>query len=144
MERAVPFPEDFDARLARAGERCARLPGFVAAVVYGSVARGEATPWSDVDIAVLCRDELPIEARADLMGDLAALFGRDVDVTDLRRANIPLRGHIVHDGKLIAEADPDAWTHFAARATFVWLDFKPLYESALKLEIAAMREAWAR
>jgi hypothetical protein len=37
-----------------------------------------------------------------------------------------------------------AWTHFAARATFVWLDFKPLYESALKREIAAMREAWAR
>jgi len=81
------------------------------------------------------------------MGDLVAIFGRDVDVTDLRRANVPLRGHAIEDGKLIAEGDFAAWVDFAARATSRWLDFKPAYERTIAEEIAeeiaARREAWA-
>ncbi len=139
----MPLPADMPERLARAGARCAELPGFVAALVHGSVARGEATPWSDVDIAVLCEEPVDVDARVALMGDLAAIFGRDVDVTDLRRANVPLRGHAIEDGKLIAEGDFDAWVDFAARATSRWLDFRPAYERTIAEEIAARREAWA-
>ncbi|NDC13375.1 MAG: nucleotidyltransferase domain-containing protein, partial [Actinobacteria bacterium] len=51
----------------------ARLPGFVAAVVYGSVARGEATPWSDVDIALLCSAATSCQSRRVRISPLKAL-----------------------------------------------------------------------
>ena len=58
--------------------------------LFGSVARGQATPRSDVDIAVLLDLELDaqaiVERQLALMGTLGMFTDREVQVTILNRA----------------------------------------------------------
>jgi hypothetical protein len=71
-------------------EAIARRYGVVRLEIFGSVARGEEQPDSDIDVLY----ELPPGARLgwrvdDLAADLAAVFGRPVDLVS-RRAIHPL------------------------------------------------------
>jgi predicted nucleotidyltransferase len=55
--------------------------------LFGSCARGEALRHSDIDIAILPRDELPSVFFADLAeGVEESSIPYDVDIVDLRRA----------------------------------------------------------
>lgn len=117
-------------------ERWTDLPGLVAVVLCGSAARGEMTPWSDVDFGVLCHTPLSLDARLRLIADATSALGRDVDVIDLVRAPLPLRGHIARDAHPLVLADADAWYDFVTRSTIEWLDYQPLYERAIAIELA--------
>jgi predicted nucleotidyltransferase len=84
-----------------------------AAYVYGSVARGEDTNLSDVDLALvptgeLCRGERgPLLRRVALkVGRLAP--GRRFDVRFLDELPTAIRGRAVADGTLVLERDPVA------------------------------------
>src|ERR1700758_3654413 len=55
--------------------------------LFGSCARGEALQHSDIDIAILPRDELPSGFFSDLAeGVEESSIPYDVDIVDLRRA----------------------------------------------------------
>jgi predicted nucleotidyltransferase len=103
------------------------------AVLYGSVARGEADDGSDVDIAVAFEDDLSpagrTRTRLDLIAELsAALDIETVDVTPLADASPELRRAIRADGVvLLGSADdldayvgdlPDARSHDERLAAF--------------------------
>ena len=65
-------------------EQLKRL-GVEKMALYGSVARNEATPQSDVDVLVELADAfLTLEGYMDLCFYLEELFGRRVDVTTFR------------------------------------------------------------
>jgi predicted nucleotidyltransferase len=77
-----------------------RRYGVAALFLFGSVARGDDRPGSDPDL--LC-DTAP-GARLgwemdDFADELAALFGRLVDLVSRRAINPRLRGKIVHDAR---------------------------------------------
>jgi len=81
------------------------------AVLYGSVARGEATVRSDVDVAVTFEDGLSTEARTDarlgLIERLTAELGTDaVDVVPLDRASVGLVEDVLSDG-IVVYGSPD-------------------------------------
>ena len=60
--------------------------------LFGSHARGDATPESDIDVLVLFQRDanLPADDRYfGLLEGLAALFGRPVDLVDIRTARNP-------------------------------------------------------
>lgn len=139
MDAPRPVPEDLETRFRLLGDRCARVPGLIAAVLYGSAARGTMTPWSDVDIAVLGSRDLPVELRLDLLADATRILGRDVDLVDLRRAALPLRGHAVHDARPLVVTDAEAWDDFVTETTVAWLDYKPGYERAIADELERLR-----
>lgn len=65
----------------------ADLPGIEAAVVYGSVARGDARPDSDVDVLVLGE---AVERRllVDRVMEVAALLGREINALLLTRGEL--------------------------------------------------------
>lgn len=86
----------------------AALPGLVAAYVFGSAARAENTPASDLDLAVLTDAPLDALARFDLQERLATLAGRDVDLVDLRAASTVMQAQVVHTGRVWLDADPPA------------------------------------
>jgi predicted nucleotidyltransferase len=103
------------------------------AVLYGSVARGEETEGSDVDVAVAFEDDLSsaerTRARLDLIARLSAALDRDaVDVTPLADAPPELRRAIRADGIVLlgsasdldaSLADlPDARSHDERLAAF--------------------------
>lgn len=77
-----------------------------AAVLYGSYARGEETPTSDVDVAVEFDESLSsgerTRARLALIERLSTALGTDdVDVVPLLQASDELRREIFEDGVCI-------------------------------------------
>lgn len=69
--------------------------------LFGSVARGEEKPGSDVDLAC---EGLPPGRFFEALGRLLLCTGRDVDLTDLDEAKGPLRKRIEKEGILLYEA----------------------------------------
>jgi predicted nucleotidyltransferase len=90
----------------------AALPYAWAIYVFGSFARGEEWPGSDLDLAVLLPPGRRIENPLDVMGDVSERVHREVDVVDLRSAGDVLRREVLEDGRLLHESEPDevlAW-----------------------------------
>lgn len=92
------------------------LPDAVAVYVYGSIARGDDWPSSDVDVAVLLPAKRRIDDALGLMAAIAARVGRDVDVVDLRRAGDTLRAEVLGEGRTVFAADADAVLDWEASA----------------------------
>lgn len=67
-------------------------------VLYGSHARGDATPASDVDVAILAPRPLDPERVHATREALELALGRDVDLIDLLRASTVLRHEITRHG----------------------------------------------
>lgn len=101
---------------------------LVCAYLFGSEARGEAKPGSDVDVAVLFREEPP--ATLDGLGlDLASAIedatGRRADVVVLNRASPDLIHRVLRDGVLVLENDRSARVRFEVKARNEYFDVLP-------------------
>lgn len=107
-------------------------PDVRLAVVFGSSARREALPSSDLDIGVA---GVPASRLPALAVTLSRLAGREVDLIQLEVAPPLLRFEIARDGVLLAERFEGLWPSFQARAMVDWWDWAP---SARLLAAAAM------
>ena len=66
---------------------------------FGSCARGEARQHSDIDIAILPRDDLPSGFFGELDADIEeSTIPYDVDLVDLRRADAALVDEVRREG----------------------------------------------
>jgi predicted nucleotidyltransferase len=75
------------------------LPDAWAIYVFGSAARGDDTPESDLDLAVLLPPGSSIPDKLGLITDVAVAIGRDVEIVDLRRANLDLVHALLNEGR---------------------------------------------
>ena len=108
--------------------------------VFGSVARGDDRPDSDVDIAVLVSDHViqddPFRYRLELMTGLMAVLRRnDIDLILLNQAPPLLAHRVLKNGKLIFERSASARVAFQVRTVNRYFDTLPmrkLYLSYLK------------
>lgn len=105
--------------------------GVVLAYLYGSQARGEAGPLSDVDVAVGFAPHVPPDERfrrtLELSAELGALLQRhDVSVVDVAVAPPLLRHRIYLDGRLLHCPDQREHIRFATRAVRDYVDTEPL------------------
>ncbi len=110
-----------------------RYPQVQVAYLFGSQARGQAGPLSDVDVAVLLDEGLtPAEAldlQLRLMTDLAEALGRDdVDVVVLNHASLVLCHQVLKSGQLLLCRDETARFHFTFETNRDYLDAVPMYE----------------
>ena len=86
----VVSPSVFEGSPESPGERIAarlRAAGAVYAVVFGSVARGEARPDSDIDVAASFGRPMSADLRMAVIGLVADAAGRPVDLVDLESAS---------------------------------------------------------
>jgi predicted nucleotidyltransferase len=102
-----------------------RAAGARLVVVFGSVARGEARPWSDVDIAI---EGLAFWEGQTLGIAIGRALGREPHVVDLAEASDHLRYRIAREGVLLYEREADAWPRFRAGASLRWFDLAPIVE----------------
>ena len=90
--------------------------------LFGSMAAGDATRESDIDIAILLPPGTPGPSQADhsLRLDLAQVAGRDVDLVRLRDLNTVFANEIVSHGHRIWEGDPRAMAEFEMNTLSLW------------------------
>jgi predicted nucleotidyltransferase len=108
-------------------------PGIVAAYLFGSVARDEVLPSSDVDIGVILAQGRPLTLEElvpldDLREELALLVGRDVDLVPMNGAHPELLHRILRDGVLLYQTDPAARVNFEVQARNEYWDLLPSLE----------------
>lgn len=101
------------------------------AYLYGSQARGEAGPLSDVDIAVLFARDLSKQVRfqhvLELMHELGLILKRDdVQVVDLQQASPLLRHRVYYHGLVLYCPDDAVRIQFETTALRDYVDTAPL------------------
>jgi uncharacterized protein len=102
-----------------------------AAYVFGSVARGVATPLSDVDIALLLAEVLPDDERLKLELSIQSAVVDEVglssvDVRSLNTAPLMVKGRIVQYGVLVYERDRRSRVAFEVATRKRYFDFAPV------------------
>lgn len=104
----------------------------VAAYLFGSLARSQTGPLSDVDIAVLLTpdlgEEAAVERQLDLMVTLDDLDPREVQVTLLNHTSLTLAYQVVRDGILLYERSRPQRIDFEVRAMHRYFDVQPMLE----------------
>jgi predicted nucleotidyltransferase len=114
------------------------------AYLFGSVARGDTGPLSDVDVALLLRTGVSREAafklRLRMMTALGRAFDADeIDVIVLNDAPLLLQHRVLRDGKVLFCRDELRRVRYEARAISKYLDFQHLeriYNRALLARLA--------
>jgi predicted nucleotidyltransferase len=101
----------------------------VVAYLFGSLARGDAGPLSDVDVAVLLEDNLTpgetLALRLQLMEAVGrALCVERVDVVVLNDAPYLLQHRVIRDGRVLFCRDELARVRYEFRVLRDYLDFR--------------------
>lgn len=101
----------------------------VAVYLFGSVARGTASPSSDLDLGVLLQAR-PASTlagrRLDYEGALERTLGCAVQLVILNNAPPDLVHRVLSDGRLLLERDRAARIRFEVRARNEYFDLQPL------------------
>ena len=108
-----------------------RAAGASFALIFGSRARGDSQPDSDLDVAAWWPADAPNS------WDLA--LPADVDLVVLNGAPLELAGRIALEGEIMFDDDPPTRVEWVATTRKIWLDEKPRFERAHRefLEAAA-------
>ncbi|MGQ9548634.1 MAG: type VII toxin-antitoxin system MntA family adenylyltransferase antitoxin [Roseiflexus sp.] len=95
------------------------------ALLFGSFAKGEPQPWSDVDIGVYLSRPWSLLEIGKLNAALERVLGREVDLSVLNIAlerNPALAYKVVAEGTLLFCRDPAAFADFKTRVVLKYLD----------------------
>lgn len=98
-------------------------PEIVAGYVYGSYARGDSGPQSDLDLAVLLPPGSSLIDKLALMAALSRRVHRDVDVVNLREAGLDLTREVLRDGHKLFDRDQDQTLAWEAEQMTDYSDF---------------------
>lgn len=107
------------------------------AVLFGSLAKGEAGHDSDLDLAIDVDRPLEEQEKIQLIAELAEALGRPVDLVDIFSVGEPLLGQIVTRGKRIL-GDDTRYAVMLSKHLFNQADFMPYRSRILK----ERRQAW--
>jgi predicted nucleotidyltransferase len=110
------------------------------ALLFGSLASGRERVDSDLDVAVAGPAPLTFENRTQLIGELADLAGRSVDLIDLTSCDAPIRAEALSRGRLIYCADRRFYADLIRRVLYDEADLMPFRRRIL----AERRRAWTR
>lgn len=99
------------------------------AYLFGSRATGRHRPDSDADVAVMTSAPLSLLTQAALADRLSDLLGVPaVDLVDLERAPLTLRGRIVQERQVLYSVDEPGRVEFEVRTRSEYFDFLPTHE----------------
>ncbi len=103
--------------------------GVAVVYLYGSYAREEPSPFSDVDIGVILAEDVPREkylhVKLELMDRISKILKHPkVEVRVLNETPVVFRYEVVRDGCLAYCSDEDMRVDFEAGTMMEYFDFK--------------------
>lgn len=101
------------------------LPQAWAIYAYGSFARGDDWPESDVDLAVLMPPGQGLSDRLGLISRVSSRIGRDVDLADLRHSGLDLAAEVMKDGRALLVRQGGPTLQWEAQQLTDYADFQP-------------------
>lgn len=105
----------------------------LAVLVFGSVARGEQTARSDLDVClVLMPRRTPYESILMACKRLEYLTHVDLDVQIFQALPLYIRSRILKEGQVLFVRDEDLLYEVAFRTAQAFEDFKPIYHRYLE------------
>jgi predicted nucleotidyltransferase len=93
----------------------------LAIILFGSVARGRARPFSDIDLCVVTRNDLPEQERLDLQ----SYGSRTIEVSIFHDLPLPVRFRVIREGKLVLCKDRLAFHRVVVDTVRNYLDNSP-------------------
>ena len=112
------------------------LPETQAIYLYGSYARDEQRPDSDIDLAVLLPHETAKRigslALSKTQSAVASVVRRDVDLINLRRVSPVLQAEVVGTGRMLCVCDADASDEFEMAAFSALQDLNRMQADLLR------------
>jgi len=107
------------------------------AVLFGSLAKGNAKKDSDLDLAIATDHALDTKQKMQLTAELATAIGRPIDLVDFASTGEPLLGQIMVHGQRIM-GDDAHYARLLSTHLFAEADFMP-YQTRILQE---RRQAW--
>lgn len=103
------------------------------AYLFGSMAGGEPTPLSDVDIAVYLTDGRFSEKRLEILGDLNDILSTDkIDLVILNTAPQGLKARIIRTRVILADNMPFVRHVFESGNIRAYMDFSKIENRILE------------
>jgi predicted nucleotidyltransferase len=128
---AIPQPSQVQALTQLITDLLAAHPAIRLGILFGSLATGRNRGDSDIDIAVAAGKPLTVNQKMALIGDLAQLLGRPVDLIDLQVTRGPLFRQILTRGRVIYCSDRALYGDIIRTMLFYEADMTPYYERIL-------------
>ena len=121
---------DRETLLVQLGAALGGRPEVLEAYLFGSTARGESRPHSDIDVAVYLDPDLAgpslLARAAEIGAELGAALGTNaIDVVALNSASPLLYHRVLRDGIRILARDLPATTRRAGQALSRYCDYLP-------------------
>ena len=110
-------------------------PEIELALVFGSLASGQARPDSDIDVAVYPKNPLDHRSLQALSDQIASATGRPVDIIDLTKADGALLRQILRSGKILFSKRPSIMGFLMERLLIWQEDFEPAIQAMLASRI---------
>jgi predicted nucleotidyltransferase len=108
MIRHSKLPKDISDRIKYASQYLEKRKDVIFAYLFGGLAKGDATPLSDVDIAVYLDEGVDcIEAKLDILEDLIDILNTDeIDLIVLNQSSLSLKMNVIRSNRLIVDKQP--------------------------------------
>lgn len=103
---------------------------LLAVLLFGSTARGDDTPKSDVDVCLVLQPH-PYDPLTLSHKKLAYLRQSDLDIHVFQQLPLYIRKRVLKDGKVLFARDLDALYRLAFQTARAFEDFKPIYYTYL-------------
>ena len=134
MIRGKRLPRDIRDRLRLLAQEFERDSSVIALYLFGSFARGEEGPLSDIDVAVLADRSMLSQRVGDpvveYLGRINRVLGTDeVSFVLLNEAPLVLRYEVIRGGQVLVDNRPRARLDFEVHTEDLYMDFRPHLEA---------------
>ncbi|HAM59069.1 MAG TPA: nucleotidyltransferase domain-containing protein [Candidatus Rokubacteria bacterium] len=116
--------------LARLVTRAEQDPDVLAVLLFGSHARGEASPESDIDVCLVLAGE-PGSDLERAQKRLDYLAETDLDVAVFQSLPLHIRSRVLKEGRVLFARDEEALYAVAFRTARAWDGFRHIHRQYL-------------